>query len=461
MSSQEHLRQAQFNNAIDNIRTVPAQEEDGEANDRKGYSHRHRQSKLALVRVDIREAGLSLYEHLLNDAEEVDGIQEGADDQHYHVEVVLTGPGTHHQVPLTEEAGSGRQTNHGQRTEHQGNGGDGQLLIHTAEAVEMDDTEAVNDTADDKEQAALHDSVVDHVEDGTDEAVHIAHGNTHSDVADLCNRGVRQHTAEVTHGQSHEGTDEHTAHTKDTDDIQRGAHDRIVYLENVVNEANHGVGRSLTHAAGNEGSRTGMAEGVRIRLPPVEGEQRHLDTESDDEAAHRHSKQRRVDMRSDESCQVCHVEGTGHSVKVADAQQVEGSTDGTDKQIAEGSQHGLLAAQCNETIARQGHDLEKYIEVEHVAGGNHTAETYGEKTEERVVAAYMEPVLILYKGQAVEGDQQRNEGDKHQQNAVQRVENKLDADRGHPAAHCVVDGLAACCYYIVQHRDRTGQRTGD
>ena len=73
-----------------------------------------------------------------------------------------------------------------------------------------------------------------------------------------------------------------------------------------------------------------MSEGVGIRLPAMQREQRHLDTEADDEAGYSNRKQRRIQMWNYACSEVSHVQSTGHSVQITDTKQIQRSTDGTD-----------------------------------------------------------------------------------------------------------------------------------
>ena len=107
-------------------------------------------------------------------------------------------------------------------------------------------------------------------------------------------------------------------------------HYRAINLENVVHEANQSIGRSLTHAACDEGSRTGMSKGISIGLPTVQREQRHLNAKTNDEAGHSNSKEGRANEGNNSLSQVRHVQGTGQSVQITNAQEVQGSTNGAD-----------------------------------------------------------------------------------------------------------------------------------
>ena len=73
-----------------------------------------------------------------------------------------------------------------------------------------------------------------------------------------------------------------------------------------------------------------MSEGVGIRLPAMQREQCHLDTEADDKAGYSNRKQRRIQMRNYACSKVSHVQSTGHSIQITDTEQIQRSTDGTD-----------------------------------------------------------------------------------------------------------------------------------
>ena len=159
-----------------------------------------------------------------------------------------------------------------------------------------------------------------------------------------------------------------------------------------------------------------------------------------------------MQMRDDELREVCHIERTGHRIEIADTQQVEGRADGPDEEVAEGRQHGFPPAQRDQRIAGKRHDFQIDIEVEYVAGDDHAGEADRQQTEERIVAAHVEPVLILHKRTAVERDEHGNEGDQHRKDAVQRIQRKFDADRRDPAAHHVVPGRSAIFKDMLEHQ---------
>ena len=213
--------------------------------------------------------------------------------------------------------------------------------------------------------------MVDSVQHSADEAVHIAHRQTNRNVTDLCNGGISQHTAEVILCHRHNRADKDTGHTKNTQHVERTMHYRVVNLEDIINKTNQSVCRSLAHAACDKSRSTRMGEGVGIRLPAMQREQRHLNAEADDKAGHSNREQRRVQMRHNACSEVCHVQRTGHGIQIADAQQIERSANRADQQVTEGCQHGFSAAKGNQTIAGQRHNLQIYIEVENVARDNH------------------------------------------------------------------------------------------
>ena len=164
------------------------------------------------MRMHLCQRGFPLDEHLLNDAEEVDRIEKRADNQYEDIEILSAGVSPQHEIPLAEEAASRRQPDHGKRCQRHGDGADSHLLIEAAQAVQIHFAKAVLDPADDEEERALHEGMVDDVHHSADEAVHIAHRQTNSDVADLCDRGVRKHAAEVVLRHRHDRADQDTAH---------------------------------------------------------------------------------------------------------------------------------------------------------------------------------------------------------------------------------------------------------
>ena len=193
----------------------------------------------------------------------------------------------------------------------------------------------------------------------------------------------------------------------------------------------------------------------------MQREQRHLDAEADDEAGHSNREQRRVQMRHNACSEVCHVQRTGHGIQIADAQQIERSANRADQQVTEGCQHGFSAAQGNQAIAGQRHNLQIYIEVENVARDNHARQTNCQQAEQRIIAAHMQPVLILDERTAVERNHHRNKGYDYGENAVQGIQRKFNTDRRRPATHPVMPGFAAGGDNLVKHNAGISKGTGD
>ena len=107
-------------------------------------------------------------------------------------------------------------------------------------------------------------------------------------------------------------------------------HYRAINLENVVHKTNQCIGRSLTHTAGDKSSCARMSKGISIGLPTVQREQRHLNTKADNKAGHSNGKEGRANERHYSLSQVGHIQGTGQSVQITNAQQVQGSADSAD-----------------------------------------------------------------------------------------------------------------------------------
>ena len=172
--------------------------------------------------------------------------------------------------------------------------------------------------------------MVDSVQYSADEAVHITHCQTDCNVTDLCHRGICQHAAEVILSHCHNRTDKNTCYTENAQNVERTLNYRVINLEDIIYKTNYSICRSLTHAACNKSSSARMSEGVGIRLPAMQREQCHLDTEADDKAGYGNRKQRRIQMRHYACGKVRHIQCTCHSVQITDTKQIQRSTDGTD-----------------------------------------------------------------------------------------------------------------------------------
>ena len=256
-----------------------------------------------------------------------------------------------HQIPFAEKSARGRDAHHGQHTEAHRHRTDRHFSIEPAQTEQVDFTKAVPDAPDDEEQAAFHKGVVDDMQHRTDDAVHIPQRHADRNIPQLRHRRIRQHPAKIELRQCHDRANQNTGNTHHANDVHQGLHDLAFHAEDVEEEPQHGIRRHLAHATRNQadGRRVGMR--IRIRLPAVQREQRHLNAKGDEEAGHRERKQRRTRKRLNAHRNVRHVQRTRHGVHIPDAQQIERCGNGAHQQVAERGKHGFFPTHCNQAIA--------------------------------------------------------------------------------------------------------------
>jgi hypothetical protein len=154
--------------------------------------------------------------------------------------------------------------------------------------------------------------------------------------------------------------------------------------------------------------------------------------------------------------QVGEVQGAGHQVQQADADDDEGRADGAHDQVLVGRiQRAPVAAQCDQDVGRQRRDLEEHEHVERIAGDGHAeqpAEAQQVRGPEQVVQVAR---YFLRDAFARVGRHQRaGRGDDDQHECAGRVDAILDAPGHRPAAHQVGDGAGLVDAQQQRHRDR-------
>ena len=257
--------------------------------------------------MQLGQRGLALDEHLLDDTEIIDRVQERAYDKNGDIDILPALIGAQHEVPFAEKTAGRRNPDHRENGQYDGDARYRHFFIETAQTIQVDFTEAVGDAADDEEQTAFHKGVVDEMENRADEAVDIADGHADGDITELRHRRVGQHTAKIVLRQRHHRTDQDAADSHNSESVRQRFHDRVPETEHIEKIAQHGVSGNLAHASGDETRRAGMGIGIGVRLPAVQRKQRHFNAERDEKARHRKREQRRVNKGLNAHADVGHI----------------------------------------------------------------------------------------------------------------------------------------------------------
>ncbi len=167
-----------------------------------------------------------------------------------------------------------------------------------------------------------------------------------------------------------------------------------------------------------------------------------------------------IGHRRDARGQIAHVEGAGHDVQQADADQNERGADGAHDQILVGSGQGAaVAADADQHVARQRRDFQKHEHVEGIAGDRDAQQASQTQHVGRV-----KPRLFVF-GQANAAlDDQAPEGHddgpdhRHDQQhvGIEYVYPVLDAPGRGPTAHQVRN--RAVCQHLIQQQNRDEKR---
>ena len=183
---------------------------------------------------------------------------------------------------LTDESVEQRQA---RRAEHGEGEDDGVLGHHVRESAVLGDlarvAALVND-ADDQEQHAGRDAVVDLLDDAAGDPVRIHRENAQRAESQVADRGVGDQLLPILLHQADQRAVDDADDRKDRQNLHDGGVDRG-FRQQRQREAQESVGPHLQQDAGQDHRAGGGRFDVRVGQPGVEREHRDLDGESDEE----------------------------------------------------------------------------------------------------------------------------------------------------------------------------------
>ncbi len=276
--------------------------------------------------------------------------------------------------------------------------------------------------------------MVDHVEDGAGARLRRQREGTHRDKAEVGQRGVRHQAFHVPLADGEQRP------VEDPDHRQREHHGREVgrrVREQRDAVADQPEGPDLVQDAHQQDRAAGRRLRARVRQPGVEGEQRRLDGEGDEEAQEEQLLHTRGDIQLTQGGE---VEGAGAELVGRD--DVETDHRGEHEQPAEQAVQQELHRRVgplrllfdrpvapDQEVHRDQHRLEEDVEQEDVGGGEHPDHPRLEREQQREERRDAAPA---HHGSAVRGGgidlvpggedddrhQQRREQDQHQRDPV-------------------------------------------
>jgi hypothetical protein len=174
----------------------------------------------------------------------------------------------------------------------------------------------------------------------------------------------------------------------------------------------------------------------------VQREQRQLDAHADGDEGERHPHRARVVHRRQALRQVRHVEGAGHHVHQADADEDEGCTDGAHDQVLEGGgKRAAVPAEADQHVGRQRGDFQEHEQVEGIAG-DHDAEQAGEA--QQITGVEGADVLIIqllyHAAPGIGHDHGADDGDDKDHQGGEHIDAVLDTPGRGPGTEGVGDG---------------------
>ena len=274
-------------------------------------------------------------------------------------------------------------------------------------------------------------------------------------VADLGDAGIGQHSLDVGLEDRHHGCAENPHQGQRQQDlIQLHRFKREFGPENGEEEAQQHVDRYLGGGGRQEGRYHRGRVGVGVGQPEVERKQRQLQADADGQEGERGTHGAGVGHRRDAGGQIPHVQGAGHHVQQADADQNERGADRAhDQVLISGGQRAAVAADADQHVARQRRDFQKYEDVEGVAG-NRDPQQAGQTQQVRRV----KPGLLVFGQTDAALDDHPPEGHddgpdpRHDQQhvGVERVHPVFDAPGHGPASHQI--GNRAMRQHLVQQQ---------
>ena len=149
------------------------------------------------------------------------------------------------------------------------------------------------------------------------------------------------------------------------------------------------IGADLGHDHEERGRRTGRRR-IGARQPPVQGHQRGLQGEDQEEEQRPGAQQRLVARRDLRHLpgEVGHVQRAGHGIDDADREQEQGRADEVDGDVVEaGLEPARAAAVQQEPVGGDQHHLEEHEQVEDVARQEGAVDAHELELEQRVEVA--------------------------------------------------------------------------
>ena len=344
---------------------------------------------------------------------------------------------------LAHEAVQARQADgreHGDGEEHRK---DGHRRRQAAERRDFARVAPLVDDADQQEQRAGADTVVDHLDDAAGHALGVEGEDAEHQEAHVADAGIRDEALHVALRHGHQGA------VQDADDGQRGHEaDHVVAgrRQQRQAEAHKAVGAHLQQHAGQHDAARGRRVGMRVGQPGVEREHRHLDGEAqeqrqedqvlggqpDEDGFGRHPHV--VDQLDDVERQFAGavIAVAVEEVERQDAQQHEHRAEQrVEEELDCRIQPPPVPPDADQEVHRHQHDLPEDVEQEEIQR-HEDAQHAGFQEQQAAVIRLLHLVDGVERTHHDENGQQG--GEQHQQNAqAVDAEEIGDPDGGNPA----------------------------
>ena len=343
----------------------PREERAGDAHEEREGDERHEHERLADAEVGeplvLRVPRLAV-EDALHHPEHVPGGEDDTEAGEGH-EPGAEAPRAHQDQELADEAVEPGHRDRGQADQQE----DGEVPRHDrlqpAELGDEPGVPAVVEEADEEEEGARRDAVVQHLVDGADEPDGRERGDAEHHEAEVRDRRVGDELLEVGLHERDERPVDDPDHGEDAD-RRRELHRRV--REERDGDPQEAVAAHLQQDAGQDHRARRRGLDVRVGEPRVEREHRHLDGERERAGEEEPHLERRGDRGRDELRDRERVE-PGRLVEDEERDQHQhAARERVEEELHGGVDAPLVAPDPDEEVHRDEHRLPEHVEEEEV-----------------------------------------------------------------------------------------------
>ena len=253
-----------------------------------------------------------------------------------------TGPETRleralHQIPLAYEAGGDGDSDQTEAADHHRRHSERHAPAEPVQGGEIGRAEAIGDGAAARKSPALHQRMVEDVDQRAGHAGHRGEPDADAEIADLAHAGERQQALRsVWKTATSEPASTAMSERASRISVSGSRLEGEMHAEHGENEAEQHVGAHLGPRSPQEGADHRRRIGIGVGQPDMEREERELDQDAHGDEGEGGENRRRLTQSRHALGQVRDVEGAGLGLEETDPDQDQRGADGSDNEILVG-----------------------------------------------------------------------------------------------------------------------------